>query len=66
MWGDFPAILAGYVGIADSEGCEKNPFARDGFRPKVAHLHNLSEIEKIVCPNRFGPLTHALLNDGNY
>ena len=49
--------------MADSEGCERNPFARGVFRPKVAHLQNLSEIEKMVCPSRFGPLRHALLSD---
>ena len=47
--------------MADSEGCERNPFAQDGFKPKVAYLQNLSEIEKIVCAYRFGPLRHALL-----
>ena len=46
MWGDFSAILEGHAGMADSEGCERNPFARDVFRPKVAYLQNLSEIEK--------------------
>ena len=61
LWGDFSAILEGYAGMADSEGCERNPFARDVFRPKVAYLQNLSEIEKIVCPYRFGPLRHTLL-----
>ena len=61
IWGDFLAILEGHAGVADSEGCERNPFARDVFRPKVAYLQNLSEIEKIVCPYRFGPLRHALL-----
>ena len=58
-------ILEGHAGMADSEGCERNPFARDVFRPKVAHLQNWSEIEKIVCPYRFGPLRHALLNFDN-
>ena len=47
--------------MADTERCERNPFARDVFRAKVAYLQNLSEIEKIVCPYRFSPLRHALL-----
>ena len=62
IWVNFSAILQGHAGMADSEGCERNPFARDVFRPMVAYLQNLSEIEKIVCPYRFGPLRHALLN----
>ena len=49
--------------MADSEGCERNPFARDVYRPKVAHLQNLSEIKKIVCPFWFGPVRHALLSN---
>ena len=50
IWGDFSAILERHAGMADTEGCEKNPFARDVFRPMVAYLQNLSEIKKIVCP----------------
>ena len=46
IWSDFSAILEGYAGMADSEGCERNSFARDLFRPKVAYLKNLSEMEK--------------------
>ena len=49
-WGDLSAILEGHAGMADSEGCERNPFARDAFRPKVANLQNLSEIEKNRLP----------------
>ena len=64
-WGDFSAILEGHAGMADSEGCERNLFAREVFRPKVAYLQNSSEIEKIVCPYWFGPLRHALLNAQN-
>ena len=30
--GGFPAILEGHAGMADSEGCERNPFAQDVFR----------------------------------
>ena len=60
-YGDFLAILEEHAGMADSEGCEKNPFARDVFRPKEAYQQNLSELEKIVCPYRFSPLRHALL-----
>ena len=59
---DFSAILEGHAGMADSEGCKRNPFARSSFRPKVAYLQNLSKIEKKVCPYRFGPLRHALLS----
>ena len=59
--GDFPAILDRQAGMADSEGCERNAFARDIFRPKVAYMQNLSEIEKIVWTCRFSPLRHALL-----
>ena len=64
IWGDFSAIFwgGGHAGIADSEGCERNPFARDVIRAKQAYLQNMSEIEKIVCPYRFGPLRHALLS----
>ena len=62
IWGYIPATLEGHAGMADSEGCERNPFARDVFRPKVVVPENLSEIEKIVCPYRFGPLRHAFLN----
>ena len=62
IWCDFSAILEGHADMADSEGCEKNPFARDVFRPKVAYQQNLSELEKIVCPYRFCPLRHALLS----
>ena len=62
IWGDFPVILEEHADMADSEGCERNPFARDVFRPMVAHLQNLSEFEITVCPYRFGPLRHALLN----
>ena len=47
--GDFSAILEGHAGMADSEGWEINPFAVDVFKPKVAYLHNLSEIEKLVA-----------------
>ena len=50
IWGDFLAILEKHAGMADSEGCERNPFARDAFRPKVACLQNLSEIKKMACP----------------
>ena len=57
----FLAILKGHAGMADSEGCKRNPLARDIFRPMVANLQNLSEIEKIVCLYRFSPLRHALL-----
>ena len=60
-WSDFSAILEGHAGMADSEGCERNLFARDIFRPKVAYLLKLSEIEEMACPYRFGPLRHALL-----
>ena len=35
--------------MADSEDCERNPFAREVFRPMVGYLQNLSEIEKMVC-----------------
>ena len=59
--GDFSAILEGHAGMADSEGCKRNPFARDVFRPNVAYLQNFSEIEKIACPYRYGRLRHALL-----
>ena len=64
IWGYILAILEGHAGMADSEGCERNPFARDVLRPKVVQVgpENLSEIEKIVCPYRFGPLRHAFLN----
>ena len=65
IWGDLSAILEGHAGVVDSEGWEINPFAVDVFKPKVAYLQNLSEIEKIACPNRFGPLRHALLNFRN-
>ena len=44
--------------MADSEGCERNPFAEDVFRLMVAYLENMSEIEKIVCPCKFGPCRH--------
>ena len=50
LWGDFSAILEGLAGMADSEGCERNPFARDIFRPMVAYLQNLSEMEKNRLP----------------
>ena len=62
IWGDFPVILEGHADMADSEGCERTPFAGDVFRPMVAYLQNLSEFEKNVCPYRFVPLRHALLN----
>ena len=29
--GDYSAILKENAGMADSEGCERNPFARDGL-----------------------------------
>ena len=45
----FSAILEGHAGLADSEGCERNPFAEDVFRPMVAYLQNLSEFEKIFA-----------------
>ena len=32
--------------MAGTERFERNPFARDVFRAKVAYLQNLSEIEK--------------------
>ena len=32
--------------MVDSNGCKRNPFARNSFRPMVADLQNLSEIEK--------------------
>ena len=59
---DFSAIFEGHAGMADSEGCERNSFARSGFRPKEADLQNLSKIENTVFPYRFGPLRHALLS----
>ena len=39
-------------------------FARDGFRPKVAYLQNLSEIEKKSFAHYYmlGPLRHVPLN----
>ena len=46
IWVDFSAILEGHAGMVDSEGCERNPFVRDVFRPKVAFLQNLSESKK--------------------
>ena len=46
IWGDFWAILGGHDRMVDSEGCGKNSFARDVFRPKVAYPQNLSKIEK--------------------
>ena len=49
IWGDFSVILEGHAGMADSEGCERNPFARDVFRPMVTYLQNLSEIEKVFA-----------------
>ena len=61
IWGDFSAILEEHAGMADSEGCEKNPFAREVFRPKVAYQETVIKIEKIVCPYRFSHLKHALL-----
>ena len=39
QWGDF---LPFWRCMADSEGCERNPFARDVLRPMVAYLQNLS------------------------
>ena len=36
--------------MADSEGCEKNPFARDVFKAKGSLPANLSEIEKNRLP----------------
>ena len=46
MWGDFSALWERHAGMADSEGCEKNAFAEDIFKSKVAYLQHLSEIEK--------------------
>ena len=50
IWGDVSAILEEPAGVADSEGCEKNPFAREVFKAKGSLPANLSQIEKIVCP----------------
>ena len=61
IWGNFSAILEGHAGMADSEGCDRNPFAQDVFRPMVAYLQNFNKIEEIACPYRFDPLRHALL-----
>ena len=49
IFGNIPAILEGHAGMADSEGCERHPFARDVFRPKVVP-ENFSEIEKNRLP----------------
>ena len=57
IWGDFSAILEGHAGMVDSEGCERNPFAQDVFRPMVAYLQNASKIEKTFA--HIGPLRHA-------
>ena len=38
IWGDISAILEGHACMADSKGCERNPFAQDVFRPKVAYM----------------------------
>ena len=54
IWDEILAILERHAGMADSEGCERNPFARNVFRPMVAYLQNLSEIEKIVFPYTIG------------
>ena len=35
-----------HAGIADSEGYEKNAFAEVAFRPMVAYLQNLSELNQ--------------------
>ena len=66
IWGDFSAILEEHAGMTDSEGCKRNPFARDVFRPMVAYRQNLTEIEKIICPYRFGALRQALLKPDGY
>ena len=50
IWGDFSAILEGHAGMVKSASCERNPFARDLVRPKVAYLQNLSEIEENRLP----------------
>ena len=52
----FSVILEGHAAMADSEGCDRNSFARDVFRPMVAYLQNLSEIEKILRPYKNGIL----------
>ena len=41
-------ILEEHAGVVDSEDCERNPFARDGFWSMVAYLQHLSEIEKNI------------------
>ena len=46
MCGELSAILDVHAGIAESKGCERNPFAEDDFRPMVAYLQNLSKIEE--------------------
>ena len=59
MWGDLLAISEDYAGMAYSEGCERNPFAREVLRPMVAYPYNLSEFEK----NRLTIIMGSVLSD---
>ena len=51
--------------MADFAACKKNPFTQEVSRPIVTSLQYLSEIGKILCPYRFCPIRHVLLNDLN-
>ena len=48
--------------MADFEGCERNPFARDVFKAQGSLPEKLNDIKTIVSPYRFDPLRYALLN----
>ena len=62
IWGDLSAIVEGHGGMADSERCATNLFARYIFRPEGSLPAKLERNrKKIVCLYMFGPLSHALL-----
>ena len=44
IWGDFSAMLEERAGMANTDTCGRNPFARDVFRPKAISLQILREI----------------------
>ena len=48
--GGFLAILDGHAGVADSDCCERNPFARDIFRLTVANMQKFERNRNNCLP----------------
>ena len=60
--GDFSAVLEGHGGMADSEGCKRNLFAQDVFRPMVAYLQKFERDRKTRFPIEIQSSQTCILN----